>query len=108
MDLYFKNFVFIEFDTMHWVYVIACEDDVLYVGETTQLDCARTSKDKDPRELTATKRIHTFINSWSNRVRCGWYNDSSIKQLIRVRNNNAGKIADRSYNSSLRLCKRRF
>lgn len=22
---------------MHWVYVIACEDDVLYVGETTQL-----------------------------------------------------------------------
>ena len=26
-----------EFNTVHWVYGIACEDDVLYVDETTKL-----------------------------------------------------------------------
>jgi len=37
LDLIWYLNKFVEFNTMYWVYVIACEDDILYVGETIQL-----------------------------------------------------------------------
>lgn len=89
---------------MHWVYVIACEDDVLYVGETTQLvtrlrahfkgqgsACTRAHK---PEHVAAIYQVgkhasyrdgtNEHINKPTDKPNALWLEQRFVEQLIRL------------------------
>ena len=90
-----------EFNTMHWVYVIVCEDDVLYVGETTQLvtrlrahfkgqgsACTRTHRRKRVAAVYRVDRHAAHRDGTDTRLHkpnALWLEQRFVEQLIRVR-----------------------
>ena len=90
------------YNIMHWVYVVACEDDVLYVGETTHLVtrlrahfkgqgsvCTRTHK---PLYVTGLYRVgrhasyrdgkDTHLHKPSDKPNALWLEQRFVEEMI--------------------------